>query len=176
MKDKTMSRETPTDPPGNAPASDALIRLIYSSHSRLPGTGLGAQQDGLAEILRVARAHNAAMGVTGALVLYDDFFAQVLEGPGATVNALFAKIRSDARHDLFDFVGELLLNEALRDACPLDDFLQGDGGRIDRLDRDSSLVKLRHELTSKAWEEPDCDSQQRNREGHWNHGQAKGAL
>ena len=99
MKDKTMSRETPTDPPGNAPASDALIRLIYSSHSRLPGTGLGAQQDGLAEILRVARAHNAAMGVTGALVLYDDYFAQVLEGPGATVNALFAKIRSDARHD-----------------------------------------------------------------------------
>jgi hypothetical protein len=79
--------------------SDPLIRLIYRSHSLLPGTGLAEQEAGLAEILRVARARNAALNVTGALVLYDDWFAQVLEGPEPTVTALYDKIQRDTRHD-----------------------------------------------------------------------------
>lgn len=79
--------------------SAPLIRLIYRSHSLLPGTGLAEQEAGLAEILRVARARNAALHVTGALVLYDDWFAQVLEGPEPTVTALYDKIKHDRRHD-----------------------------------------------------------------------------
>jgi len=99
MEDKTMSKTGADDRHEPALSPDGLIRLIYRSHSRLPGSGLGAQQDGLADILRVARTNNAALHVTGALVLYDDWFAQVLEGPEAAVRALFAKIKADARHD-----------------------------------------------------------------------------
>lgn len=81
------------------PTAGPLVRLIYRSHSLLPGAGLAAQEDGLADILRVARAKNAALKITGALVLYDDWFAQVLEGPEAAVTALYDKIRLDPRHD-----------------------------------------------------------------------------
>ena len=45
-------------------------------------------------------------GITGALMLYDDWFAQVLEGPQAAVEALYAKIKVDKRHD------SVRLNEA----------------------------------------------------------------
>jgi len=99
MENKMMSKAGADDRRAPALSPDTLIRLIYRSHSRLPGSGLDAQQDGLADILRVARANNAAAHVTGALVLYDDWFAQVLEGPEAAVSALFAKIKADARHD-----------------------------------------------------------------------------
>jgi hypothetical protein len=99
MKDKTMSRANQQNATEPAPSSDALIRLIYRSHSLLPGAGLAAQQDGLANLLLVARANNAALNVTGALVLYDDYFAQVLEGPEAAVTRLFDKIKADSRHD-----------------------------------------------------------------------------
>lgn len=79
--------------------SGPLVRLIYRSRSLLPGNGIAAQQVGLAEILRVSRLNNAALEITGALVLYDDWFAQVLEGSEAAVTQLYAKISADARHD-----------------------------------------------------------------------------
>jgi Sensors of blue-light using FAD len=72
-------------------------RLIYRSHSLLPNAGMEAE--GLAAILRQARSFNAQQGITGALMLYDGWFAQVLEGPQAEVEALYAKIKADARHD-----------------------------------------------------------------------------
>ena len=83
-------------------ATDACYRLIYRSHSKLAAS----DEAGLADILRVARTNNAALGVTGALMLYDDWFAQVLEGPQAVVENLYAKIRQDSRHDA------IRLNEA----------------------------------------------------------------
>lgn len=76
-------------------AADTCYRLIYRSHSKLRQN----DEAGLAEILRVARANNASLGITGALMLYDDWFAQVLEGPQAVVEALYAKIKADSRHD-----------------------------------------------------------------------------
>ncbi len=80
-------------------AVEPLFRLVYRSHSLLPGDGPERQEAALADILRVSRANNDAAGVTGALMLYDDWFAQVLEGPEPVVRALFARIRGDARHD-----------------------------------------------------------------------------
>lgn len=70
-------------------------RLIYRSHSLLAP----ADEAGLADILKVARHKNADLGVTGALMLYDDWFAQVLEGPEAVVETLYARIKADKRHD-----------------------------------------------------------------------------
>ncbi|MGQ0563940.1 MAG: BLUF domain-containing protein [Gemmobacter sp.] len=76
-------------------SADACYRLIYRSHSLLPP----GDTAGLADILKVARTKNAGLGVTGALMLYDDWFAQVLEGPQAVIEALYARIKSDPRHD-----------------------------------------------------------------------------
>lgn len=77
---------------------DALRRLIYVSRSLLAGDP-AAVAAGLADILSVARRHNAAAGVTGALVLHEGRFAQALEGEAATVQALLDRIRADPRHD-----------------------------------------------------------------------------
>jgi len=99
MEGKIISKTGADDLHEPALSPFALIRLIYRSHSLLPGSGLAAQQDGLADILRLARVKNAAEHVTRALVLYGDWFAQFLEGPEVAVRALFAKIKADARHD-----------------------------------------------------------------------------
>jgi Sensors of blue-light using FAD len=76
-------------------ATQACYRLVYRSHSLLGATN----EAGLADILKTARHKNADLGVTGALMLYDDWFAQVLEGPQAVVEALYARIKADTRHD-----------------------------------------------------------------------------
>ena len=78
-------------------AEGPYYRLIYRSHSLLPGQGM--DEAGLATILKQARARNADLGITGALMLYDGWFAQVLEGPQVAVETLFAKIKVDTRHD-----------------------------------------------------------------------------
>ena len=77
-------------------AAGALFALAYRSHSRVPPARADHE---LADILRVARVNNAAQGITGALLLYDDWFAQVLEGPEAAVRDLFHRIAQDKRHD-----------------------------------------------------------------------------
>ncbi len=76
-------------------STEVCYRLIYRSHSLL------APQDdlALADILKVARSKNADLGITGALMLYDDWFAQVLEGPQAVIEALYARIKADPRHN-----------------------------------------------------------------------------
>ena len=90
-----MSSDALTKEPQTA--ADTCYRLIYRSHSLLPDGG--KDQAALADILKQARAGNADKGITGALMLYDDWFAQVLEGPQAAVEALYAKIKADTRHD-----------------------------------------------------------------------------
>ena len=77
-------------------AGGQLYVLLYRSHSLIAPERV--EQD-LAQILKGARAKNASLGVTGALMLYDDWFAQVLEGPEAAVTTLFATIRADKRHN-----------------------------------------------------------------------------
>ena len=94
-----MSNHIDIEPgaPPSAAVQEPCFRLIYRSRSLLPG-GVGGAAVGLTKILKVARTNNAAMNITGALVLYDDWFAQVLEGPEANVRSLFARIENDPRH------------------------------------------------------------------------------
>lgn len=77
--------------------AEPCYRLIYRSHSLLSGGGM--DETGLAAILKQARSFNAQKGITGALMLYDGWFAQVLEGPQTEVEALYARIARDSRHD-----------------------------------------------------------------------------
>ncbi|MEQ3554013.1 BLUF domain-containing protein [Pseudonocardia nematodicida] len=77
------------------PDTDRTIRLIYRSHSTIPDD----QRDrALADIFAVARSHNADLGVTGALLITDNWFVQTLEGEESVVTGLFEKIRADGRH------------------------------------------------------------------------------
>jgi hypothetical protein len=53
----------------------------------------------LAELLKAARKHNQAAGLTGMLLYTEGSFFQVLEGVPDAVEALYAKIELDKRHD-----------------------------------------------------------------------------
>ena len=80
-----------------AQEGEDCFRLIYRSHSKIDG-GKEMREQALASILKVARKNNPAVGITGALVLYEDWFAQVLEGEKQTVVDLLSKIEVDPRH------------------------------------------------------------------------------
>ncbi len=76
-----------------------LVRLIYRSHSKIPHETIRQQ---LGDILKKARKNNAASGVTGALLCYDNWFAQALEGPKDAVHDIFSKIQADDRHNALE--------------------------------------------------------------------------
>jgi hypothetical protein len=71
-----------------------LIQLIYVSAALKPFTPAE-----LRELLGQARAKNQRLDVTGMLLYHQGSFLQMLEGPAATVNALFETIGKDKRHD-----------------------------------------------------------------------------
>ena len=75
------------------PAPPALERLVYVSRA-----APGLDTAGVYAIIRHAHAGNGAAGLTGALVLLDGWFVQVIEGPGATLVARLAGLRRDPRH------------------------------------------------------------------------------
>ena len=71
----------------------ALHEIIYVSLA----TRDMAQAELLA-LLDEARAYNEAHGITGLLMYHGHEFLQLLEGERAEVEALFAAIHGDARH------------------------------------------------------------------------------
>lgn len=56
--------------------------------------------DDLEDLLRAARDSNHARQLTGLLVYGHGGFVQVVEGPEAEVDALFARIARDPRHEV----------------------------------------------------------------------------
>ena len=52
----------------------------------------------LSDIHSVAKANNSLIDVTGSLFYNGGWFLQVLEGPLATLDALYKKIEKDPRH------------------------------------------------------------------------------
>ena len=89
-------------------ASGPVFRLIYRSHSRIPEDERIEQ---LGAIFISARTNNRRLGVTGALVITEDAFAQVLEGEETAVRGLYESIAQDQRHD-----GVAVLEEGMVDA------------------------------------------------------------
>ncbi|BDG72885.1 BLUF domain-containing protein [Roseomonas fluvialis] len=73
-------------------APQVLRRVTYVSRA------LTTSRDDLDAILATARRNNAAMRVTGAMMLSNKHFAQVLEGPPAAVEEIFERIQMDERH------------------------------------------------------------------------------
>jgi hypothetical protein len=132
----------------------SMFRLIYSSHSTIPATD---RDTVLAQIFDVSRSRNKKAGVTGALLLTDHYFVQVLEGDEATVTALYERIRADGRHERVEVVESgttgsrafprwsmAQVSRSGRADIPLNDL----GGRIHqaartRIDADQSAVLTR---------------------------------
>lgn len=71
-----------------------LERMVYVSRALPAAAGMPE----ICRIIRAAHRNNGAQGVTGALVCLDGWFVQVLEGPHAGIEAIFARLRRDPRH------------------------------------------------------------------------------
>jgi FAD-dependent sensor of blue light len=72
-----------------------VFRLMYRSRNVIPP---GQRKQELGNLFTAARSNNKGQGITGALLLFEDWFVQVLEGDEAAVRALFAHIERDPRH------------------------------------------------------------------------------
>jgi len=70
-----------------------MQRILYISTARD-----GVDEAALDGILRSSRRNNAAVGVTGLLVVGGRRFLQVLEGPEEAVASVFERISRDPRH------------------------------------------------------------------------------
>jgi hypothetical protein len=78
---------------GSPTHEDAMHQIIYISTARPETT-----EKDIADVLRVSRRNNHRHGVTGLLVSDGTRFLQALEGDEAAVNAVYSRIKADARH------------------------------------------------------------------------------
>lgn len=69
-----------------------LLQLTYASRP------FGFDGSMLTAILIDARRCNTRDGITGALIVRDDLYLQLLEGPEAAVEAAYGRIKRDDRH------------------------------------------------------------------------------
>lgn len=83
---------------GKGPHIMTLTKLIYTSeHPALDYSDLD-------EVLRVARVNNVRDNITGALVVSEDRFLQLLEGERRVVSDCFLRISQDTRHQHLQIV------------------------------------------------------------------------
>jgi hypothetical protein len=82
----------------DAPTSgtESTFRLMYRSRNKIPPD---ERQTELGTLFSAARSNNKKLQITGALLIYGDWFAQVLEGAEAPARALFSTIEQDPRHE-----------------------------------------------------------------------------
>lgn len=96
------------------------------------------------DVLKVSQRNNKAQGLSGYLLFDKDYFAQVLEGEAAAVEAALARIRVDPRHR-----DVTLLGSRERRTRQFEGWTMG-GATIDSLaDRE---ILLRHGLDAKGWQ------------------------
>jgi Sensors of blue-light using FAD len=69
-----------------------MTQLIYASQP------FGFDDAMLNGILVQARRNNPAADITGCLICRHDLYLQLLEGPQAAIDALYARIKDDDRH------------------------------------------------------------------------------
>ncbi len=85
-----MGNDAPTS------GTESTFRLMYRSRNMIPADQRKAE---LGTLFSTARSNNKKQQITGALLIYGDWFAQVLEGAESPVRALFATIEQDPRHE-----------------------------------------------------------------------------
>lgn len=75
-----------------------LARLLFFSRRAWDAKGGVDSDQVLASILAAGRRNNPVDGVSGVLIVDDDLFVQVLEGPKSALTKTFRKIAMDPRH------------------------------------------------------------------------------
>lgn len=78
-----------------APTAE-IFRLMYRSRDCIPAAERKVE---LGSLFSQARSNNKRQQITGALLLSDNWFVQILEGEESAVRALFDHITTDPRHD-----------------------------------------------------------------------------
>ena len=77
-----------------------LHRLLYYSAASHRFPTAAAEQDAeIAQIVLTSVTHNSAAGVTGLLLVHQNWFLQTLEGPAEAVMTTYGRILSDQRHE-----------------------------------------------------------------------------
>lgn len=104
-------------------------QLIY--HSR----PFGFDEAMLSGILSQARRNNQRDGITGALICRQDLYLQLIEGPIAAIETLYAKIAADDRHaDVTLAFSELVDQRLFPDWAMLDDSMPGVSLSLDSIE------------------------------------------
>lgn len=87
--------------------STELIEICYVSRARVRFA-----QDDLLALLETARNNNSKQHISG-LLLYDDFgtFIQAIEGKRSRIEALYAKIKADSRHENVNLLSKKVVNQ-----------------------------------------------------------------
>lgn len=135
-----------------------MLQIIYASAA----TRTMSAAD-LRDILKTARARNAAVGVTGVLVYDDGSFLQVLEGPEMAVTALVERIKADPRHDHFRLLsrkdiqarefGEwsMAFADAAEEAAGMDGFVDYDGSLPAQAREGALAMRVLRQFMEGAW-------------------------
>jgi len=92
-----------------------LTQLTYVS------SPFGFDDSTLASILMDARRCNARDGITGSLIVREDIYLQLLEGPAPAVDAAFGRIRRDDRHCQVQLLTRRAVSERLFPAWTMRD-------------------------------------------------------
>ncbi|WP_187830421.1 BLUF domain-containing protein [Siccirubricoccus phaeus] len=90
--------------------AEPLYRLLYRSKVAILGTTEEVRAE-VAAILAGARRHNAAAGLTGALLHEGATFTQVLEGELPALEEAYDRISADLRHTEFELMQFALVPE-----------------------------------------------------------------
>jgi hypothetical protein len=86
-----------------AELGEQVFRLVYRSRTTMGSENRPAE---LEEIFEVSRRKNHDRRLSGALLVWQDVFVQVLEGEEATVRDLYATIAADQRHEKVETLDE----------------------------------------------------------------------
>lgn len=106
MKREPWRRRLRLQPLASGQNDTALVRLVYISAVAIP-RGQGHFRAEMADIMAACERYNPQANVTGLLVYDRGRFVQLLEGPKAAVEDIYARICNDTRHTEVT----LLLNE-----------------------------------------------------------------
>ena len=90
---------------------DSLYRLSYVSD--IVPSAADEMDFTLREILIRSHIMNSRDGITGFLITYRGWYAQVIEGPLAAVNKCYARIAGDHRHENLEVKSRGLVGQRL---------------------------------------------------------------
>ncbi len=77
-------------------AAAPLFRLVYRSQLTISPEDRKVE---IASILEASRTKNVKRDITGALLVWQDYVVQTLEGEESVVRGLYEKIATDDRHE-----------------------------------------------------------------------------